>query len=73
MIYKAHVAGWEPSNLHDRAHIPWVGSVLRYTGPALLANHHNHYAISQREILALTNSSAVMVFIEHEQHVTTER
>ena len=30
---QAHVAGWEPSNVHDLllytvAHVPWVGSVL---------------------------------------------
>ena len=24
----AHVVGWEPYNLHDQAHVPWVGSVL---------------------------------------------
>ena len=29
----AHVAGWEPYNLHDLANISWVGSVL-YTDPA---------------------------------------
>ena len=23
----AHVAGWEPFNLHDLAHVSWVGSV----------------------------------------------
>ena len=28
----AHVAGWEPYNLHDLAHLSWVGSVL-YTDP----------------------------------------
>ena len=25
----AHVAGWEPYNLHDPGHVPWVGSVLQ--------------------------------------------
>ena len=24
----AHVAGWEPYNLHDLGHVSWVGSVL---------------------------------------------
>ncbi|CAM9942637.1 unnamed protein product, partial [Laminaria digitata] len=24
----AHVAGWEPYNLHDLTHVSWVGSVL---------------------------------------------
>ena len=26
----AHVAGWEPCNLHGLAHVSWVGSVLPY-------------------------------------------
>ena len=34
MMSVAHIAGWEPHNLHDLAQVSWVGSVLNRSDPA---------------------------------------